>query len=78
MIPLLTVPEAAAVLRVSRDFIYEHRTELGGVKVGRAVRIPEVGIISYLQRIPTRKRRPRPTRDGKLIRIVRGRFGRSA
>jgi len=45
-----TVAEAAGRLQVSRDAIYRRAGELGAVRVGRALRIPEAGIRAYLAR----------------------------
>jgi excisionase family DNA binding protein len=82
---LLTVPEAAFALTVSPAWVYEHQRELGAVKIGRAVRIPEPGIEGYLQQHVTlaeKSRRRYISRaeirrnDSALMRIVRG--GRTA
>jgi excisionase family DNA binding protein len=36
--PLLTVDEVAAVLRMSKDWVYRHRRELKALKLGRELR----------------------------------------
>ena len=45
---LLTVAETAEVLRVGRNWVYEHATELGAIKLGRGrtapLRIPRDGV----------------------------------
>ncbi len=78
---LLTVPEAAFALTVSPAWVYGHQRELGAVKIGRAVRIPEPGIDAFLQRNVVllegqRRRYIRPSeirrQDAALMRIVRG------
>jgi len=78
---LFTVPEAASALTVSPAWVYEHQRELGAVKIGRAVRIPEPGIDDYLQRhviLDERGRRRYISRseirrkDAALMRLVRG------
>jgi hypothetical protein len=74
---LLTVAEAAAVLRVGRSWIYGHAAELGAVKLGTGqtapLRIPRDGV----QRIvgvpsPRRERRSVPTRRAREAETARG------
>ncbi len=49
---LLTVDDAAARLKMGRDFVYQHARELGAVRFGRALRFTEAGIAHYLARRP--------------------------
>ena len=44
----LTAKQVAERLNVSVKFCYQHRSELGGRKVGGSVRFPERGIQRYL------------------------------
>jgi len=74
---LLTVAEAAEVLRVGRSWVYEHAAELGAVKLGPGqtapVRIPRDGV----QRIvgipsPRRERRSVPARRAREAETAKG------
>jgi len=74
---LLTVAEAAQVLRVGRSWVYEHAAELGAVKLGRGqtapLRIPRDGV----QRIigvsaPRRARRSVPARRAREAERAKG------
>ena len=51
-VPMLTVQEVAAALRVSRQTVYRmvHAEEIPSVRVGRSVRIPETALHKYLGR----------------------------
>ena len=50
---LLTVPEAAAVLRVSRGKLYEllRRGQLLSVRVGGSRRVPQAAVLRYVQEL---------------------------
>jgi len=50
---LLTVPEAAAKLGISRSSFYEliRGKKLEIVKIGRSTRIPESDIVSFVERL---------------------------
>lgn len=50
---LLTVPEAMAVLRVSRGTIYDliRSRELRTVKIGRLRRVPRAAVADYVARL---------------------------
>ncbi len=48
--PLLTIPEACRYLRRSKTFVWEHRAELGCVKLGRNVLFTQVGLDAYIAR----------------------------
>ncbi|WP_035782991.1 helix-turn-helix domain-containing protein [Arthrobacter sp. H14] len=54
-IELLTVDEAAHMLRVSRMTVYRqiHSGELPSVRFGRSIRIPASAIEAYLPHPPT-------------------------
>jgi hypothetical protein len=74
---LLTVAETAEVLRVGRNWVYEHAAELGAVKLGTGqtapLRIPRDGV----QRIvgmpsPRRERRSVPARRAREAETARG------
>jgi excisionase family DNA binding protein len=58
---LLTVAEAAAVLRVGRSWVYEHAAELGAVKLGTGqtapLRIPRDGLQRIVGVLPSRRER---------------------
>lgn len=56
----LSVPEAADYLRMSRVFVYKHQAELGGFKVGAAVRFRLSGLTNYLDRHQIQPPTPRP------------------
>jgi excisionase family DNA binding protein len=47
---LLTVPETAQVLRISRDLVYEliHRRELPAIRLGRKIRVPAFGLRQWI------------------------------
>lgn len=49
---LLTVPEAARLLRVSRNLAYDlvARGELPSLRLGRVIRIPTQALLDWLQR----------------------------
>lgn len=46
---LLTVPEVAEILRVSRGWVYEHAAEIGCTRVG-GVRFEPDAVFAYIQR----------------------------
>lgn len=45
-----TAKDVADLLNVSRKWVYAHRDELGGKKIGGAVRFPERAVRRYLER----------------------------
>ena len=45
---LMTVPEVAAVLRKSPDWVYRHQDEIGAAYVGRSVRFQKGEVEAYL------------------------------
>jgi excisionase family DNA binding protein len=45
---LLTVQEVSQILAVSRDFIYVHWRELGGVKIGGLIRFSPQSLEDYV------------------------------
>jgi excisionase family DNA binding protein len=47
---VLTAPEAAAILRVGRNQLYQAvaRGELGAVRIGRSIRIPKHAMVALL------------------------------
>ena len=47
---VLTAPEAAAILRVGRNQLYQAvgRGELGAVRIGRSIRIPKQALLDLL------------------------------
>jgi excisionase family DNA binding protein len=47
---VLTVREAAAILRVGRNQLYQTiaRGELGAVRIGRSIRIPKTALLDLL------------------------------
>jgi excisionase family DNA binding protein len=47
---VLTAREAAAILRVGRDQLYQavSRGELGSVRIGRSIRIPKQALLDLL------------------------------
>lgn len=49
---LLTVPEAAKMLRISRNLAYElvARNELPAIRLGRVIRVPKHGLEAWLDR----------------------------
>jgi excisionase family DNA binding protein len=48
--PLLTVDEVAAVLRMSKDWVYRHRWELKALKLGRDLRFDPVDLRAWMTR----------------------------
>lgn len=62
---LLRADEVAAMLDVSTDFVYEHGTELGAVRLGHgrgAVRFVPADVDAYIerQRVTPKRQRRRP------------------
>ena len=55
---VLTVTEAAKLLRVGRNQAYElvRRGELHGRKIGRVVRIPKSALVAFLEGSPPAER----------------------
>lgn len=49
---LLTVPEAAKLLRISRNLAYElvARHEIPAIRLGRVIRVPKQGLEEWLDR----------------------------
>lgn len=49
---LLTVPEAAKLLRISRNLAYElvAQHEIPSLRLGRAIRIPRHALVQWLDR----------------------------
>ena len=49
-VPMLTVQEVAAALRVSRQTVYRmvHAEEIPSVRVGRSVRVPETALQRWM------------------------------
>lgn len=49
---LLTVPEAARFLRISRGLCYEliQRSELPALRLGRVIRVPRLGLEQWISR----------------------------
>ncbi len=49
---LLTVPEAAQLLRISRGLCYEliQRGELPALRLGRVIRVPRLGLEQWIER----------------------------
>lgn len=49
---LLTVPEAAKLLRISRNLAYElvARHEIPAIRLGRVIRVPRHGLETWLAR----------------------------
>jgi excisionase family DNA binding protein len=49
---LLTVPEAAKLLRISRNLAYElvARNEIPAIRLGRVIRVPKHGLTEWLER----------------------------
>lgn len=49
---LLTVPETAKILRISRNLAYElvARNEIPAIRLGRVIRIPRHGLQVWLDR----------------------------
>ena len=49
---LLTVPEAAKLLRISRNLAYElvARNEIPAIRLGRVIRVPKHGLTEWLDR----------------------------
>jgi excisionase family DNA binding protein len=48
--PLLTVDEVAAVLRMSKDWVYRHRRELKALKLGRELRFEPGDLRAWMTR----------------------------
>ncbi len=48
--PLLTVDEVAAVLRMSKDWVYRHRRELKALKLGRELRFDPSDLRVWMSR----------------------------
>ena len=46
---LMTVPEVAAVLRKSPDWVYRHQDEIGVVRPGRNVRFQKEDVEAYIR-----------------------------
>ncbi len=48
---LLTVPEAAQILRISRNLAYElvARNELPSIRLGRVIRIPRAALDAWME-----------------------------
>ena len=46
---LMTVPEVAAVLRKSPDWVYRHQDEIGVVRAGRNVRFQKEDVEAYIR-----------------------------
>ncbi len=57
---LLTVPETARLLRISRNLAYElvARGELPAVRLGRVIRIPRSELDDWLEKSAARPGRP--------------------
>ena len=57
---LLTVPETAQLLRISRNLAYElvARGELPAVRLGRVIRIPRSELDDWLEKSAARPGRP--------------------
>lgn len=69
----LTPAEVSLLLKLSVDFLYTHRRELGGVKHGRAVRFPVLGLQAYQarKRLEAEAARSEPgTRRAKSTRLA--------
>lgn len=47
--PLLTVPEVAALLRVSRDYVYGAKHRIGYVHLGRAIRFRREDVERFIR-----------------------------
>lgn len=78
---LLTVPEAAQLLRISRNLAYElvARQELPSIRLGRVIRIPRASLDEWMEQqatfiegtpppapIPQKPNRPSPVRERSL------------
>lgn len=75
--PLLTVAEAAEVLRVGRSWVYEHAAEIGAVKLGPGqtapLRIPREGVWRIVGTPPPRRdRRSVPSRRARKAETSNG------
>jgi excisionase family DNA binding protein len=59
---LLTVREAAALLRISQDLGYEliRRNELPAIRLGRVIRVPRFALEQWIARRPERQTRRPP------------------
>jgi predicted DNA-binding transcriptional regulator AlpA len=58
---LLKVDEVAALLSVSRWFVYDHGDELGLVKIGGSNRYRRERVEAYIARSASEPESPRPT-----------------
>ncbi len=60
---MMTVPEAASYLRISRDHAYEliARDELPHVHLGRVIRVPRFGLERWIARTSGLPRPPEVT-----------------
>ncbi len=60
-IDLLTVPEAAKVLRISRNLAYElvARQELPAIRLGRVIRIPRYSLDEWIASQAAQRVEPR-------------------
>ncbi len=48
--PLMTVDEVAAILRMSKDWVYRHRRELKALKLGRELRFEPGDLRAWMSR----------------------------
>lgn len=57
---VLTVPEVAAILRVSRMAIYRliDDRRLGHLRIGRSVRVPRRALAAYIASVAVHAQRP--------------------
>ncbi len=74
---LLTVAEAAEVLRVGRSWVYEHAAEIGAIKLGPGqtapLRIPREGVWRIVGAPPPRRdRRSVPSRRARKAETSNG------
>lgn len=74
---LLTVAEAAEVLRVGRSWVYEHAAEIGAIKLGPGqtapLRIPREGVWRIVGAPPPRRdRRSVPARRARKAETSNG------
>jgi len=65
---LLTVPEAAQLLRISRNLAYElvARNELPAVRLGRAIRVPRRELEAWIAEHANGSREPTSMEDRTL------------
>ena len=63
--PLLTVPEAAAYLRIGEDLAYEliRQNRLPHIRLGRVIRVPRFGLEQWIARQAGLEAAPAPTAD---------------